>query len=128
MKIRSDFVTNSSSSSYVAVTIQGTGDLYLHCFLDEYEAIEEPDLLKAKTARQIGEALCDACGIEEEDMPEELEELIAQLEELSSLEEVSSITVETTDINRGEFIEAYLDDFDNVDDPDDVDYVEITSG
>lgn len=129
MKIRADFVTNSSSSSYVAVTIQGAGDLHLHCFLDEYEVRGDPNLLKAKTARQIGEALCGVLdgGIEEEDMPEELEELIAQLEELPSLEEVSSITVETTDINRGEFIEAHLDDFDNVHDLNDMDYVEITS-
>lgn len=130
MKIRSDFVTNSSSSSFVAITVEGSNDLYLHCLLDEYEVHNQPDLLETKTAQQIGQALCEALngGIEEENMPEELEEMIQQLEELPSLDEVETITVENTDINRGEFVEVYLDDFDAIEDPDDVDYLEITSG
>ncbi len=67
MKIRSDFVTNSSSSSFVLITVRGLDDLYLECSLDEYEVHNQPDLLETKTARQIGQALCEALngGIEE---------------------------------------------------------------
>lgn len=130
MKIRADFVTNSSSSSYVLITVTGLDDLYLECELEEYEVHDQPNLLEAKTARQIGQALCDEIngGINEEDMPEELEELIAQLEQLPSLDEVTAITVENTDFNWGEFVEAHLDDFECIEDPNDVDYLEITAG
>lgn len=111
MKIRTGFVTNSSSSSFVAVTITGKNGLRLQCNLDEYCAsMQENAFYAAKTTPELIQALCSSLWMDSlEDQPNEFINFADKLQG-TPLEEIDAVEFERVVDDFGEFVCSHVED------------------